>query len=112
MTEELNMTNRTDDRATQGAGDKYRRAFLLTLVALILVIGGASWMWWRSPFNPMHRVQQAATTGTDLSRTPAQIAATIFHGLGVPLDLELKDAQGRPIPVVDGGNEPIKELFA
>jgi len=75
MTEELNMTNRTDDTATQSAGDKYRRAFLLTLVALILVIGGASWMWWRSPFNPMHRVQQAATTGTDLSRTPAQIAA-------------------------------------
>jgi hypothetical protein len=48
----------------------------------------------------------------DRPTTPAQIAATIFHGLGVPLDLELKDAQGRPIPVVDGGNEPIKELFA
>jgi len=76
MTEELNMTNRTDDTATQSAGDKYRRAFLLTLVALILVFGGASWMWWRSPFNTMHRAQQTATiTENDLSRTPAQIAA-------------------------------------
>ena len=43
--------------------------------------------------------------------SPAEIAATIFHGLGIPLDLELKGAQGRPIPLVDRGTEPIKELF-
>lgn len=51
-------------------------------------------------------------TPKDRPTTPAQIAATIFHGLGIPLDLELEDAQGRPIPIVDRGNEPIKELFA
>ncbi|HEY3837609.1 MAG TPA: DUF1501 domain-containing protein, partial [Bryobacteraceae bacterium] len=44
--------------------------------------------------------------------SPGQIAATIYHGLGIPLDLELKGAQGRPIPLVDRGTEPIKELFA
>jgi RND family efflux transporter MFP subunit len=76
MTEEMNMTKRTADTTSENAGDKYRRAFLLTLVALILVIAGASWMWWNSPFNPMHRVQQTATmTGSDPSQTPAQTAA-------------------------------------
>ena len=48
----------------------------------------------------------------DRPTSPAQIAATIYHGLGIPLDLELKGAQGRPIPLVDRGNDPIKELFA
>ena len=76
MTEEMNMTKRTADTTSENAGDKYRPAFLLTLVALILVIAGASWMWWNSPFNPMHRVQQTATmTGSDPSQTPAQTAA-------------------------------------
>jgi uncharacterized protein (DUF1501 family) len=44
--------------------------------------------------------------------SPGEVAATVFHGLGIPLDLELKGAQGRPIPLVDRGTEPIKELFA
>jgi hypothetical protein len=44
--------------------------------------------------------------------SPAGIAATIYHGLGIPLDLELKDSQGRQIPLVDRGAEPIKELFS
>ena len=76
MTEEMNITKRTADTTSENAGDKYRPAFLLTLVALILVIAGASWMWWNSPFNPMHRVQQTATmTGSDPSQTPSQTAA-------------------------------------
>ena len=47
----------------------------------------------------------------DRPTSPGQIAATIYHGLGIPLDLELKGAQGRPIPLVDRGTDPIKELF-
>src|SRR5882757_4687503 len=43
--------------------------------------------------------------------TPAQIAATIYRGLGIDLGLELPGAQGRPIPLVDRGTEPIRELF-
>jgi len=43
--------------------------------------------------------------------TPGQIAATIYKTLGVPLELELPGAQSRPIPLVDRGVEPIKELF-
>ena len=48
----------------------------------------------------------------DRPTTPAQIAATVYHGLGIDLRLELPGAQGRPIPLVDRGVEPIKELFA
>jgi hypothetical protein len=50
-------------------------------------------------------------TPKDRPTTPAQIAATIYNGLGVPLELELPGAQSRPIPLVDRGIEPIKELF-
>ncbi len=44
--------------------------------------------------------------------TPAQVAATVFRGLGIDLQIELPGAQGRPIPVVDRGTESIRELFA
>ncbi len=41
---------------------------------------------------------------------PADLAATIYRHMGVPLDTEYVDTTGRPIPVVYGGN-PIEELF-
>ncbi|MGH9722147.1 MAG: DUF1501 domain-containing protein [Bryobacteraceae bacterium] len=43
--------------------------------------------------------------------TPAEIAATVYHALGIPLDLEMPGAQGRPIRLVDHSAEPIRELF-
>lgn len=42
---------------------------------------------------------------------PAEIAATVFHGLGIRLDTELPGPQGRPLRIVDHGVEPIGELF-
>jgi Protein of unknown function (DUF1501) len=47
----------------------------------------------------------------DRPTTPAEVAATIYKGLGIPLSLELPGAQGRPIPLVDRGVEPIEELI-
>jgi hypothetical protein len=44
--------------------------------------------------------------------TPAQVAATVYHGLGLPANFELPGAQGRPIPLVESGVEPIHELFS
>jgi hypothetical protein len=44
--------------------------------------------------------------------SPAEIAATVYHGLGIPLELELPGAQGRPIPLVERGTQPIRELFS
>jgi hypothetical protein len=47
----------------------------------------------------------------DRPTTPAEVAATIYKGLGIPLSLELPGSQGRPIPLVDRGVEPISELI-
>lgn len=43
--------------------------------------------------------------------TTAEIAATVYEGLGVSLDTELPGPQNRPIRLVDHGVEPIRELF-
>jgi hypothetical protein len=43
--------------------------------------------------------------------SPPEIAATVYKGLGIPLDTELPGPQNRPIRVVDHGIEPIAELF-
>lgn len=43
--------------------------------------------------------------------TPAEVAATVYHALGIGLDLELEGPQSRPIRIVDHGVEPIRELF-
>ena len=43
--------------------------------------------------------------------TTAEIAATVYQGLGIPLETELPGPQGRPIRIVDHGVEPIGELF-
>ena len=48
----------------------------------------------------------------DRPTTPAELAATIYKGLGVDLHTELPGVQGRPIPLVDRGVEPISELFS
>ena len=48
----------------------------------------------------------------DTPVTPAMVAATVYKGLGIDLETELPGAQGRPIPLVDRGVEPIKQLWA
>ena len=46
----------------------------------------------------------------DAPTTPEDLAATIYHSLGVDPDLQLPDAEGRPIPIVHGGR-PLRQLF-
>jgi hypothetical protein len=55
---------------------------------------------------------EIAAAPRDLPVTPAQVAATVYKGLGIDLAVELPGAQGRPIPLVDRGVEPVRELFA
>jgi hypothetical protein len=55
---------------------------------------------------------EIAAAPRDVPVTPAQIAATVYKGLGIDLAVELPGAQGRPIPLVDRGVEPVRELFA
>jgi hypothetical protein len=47
----------------------------------------------------------------DRPTSPAQVAATIYHALGIDLETELPGPQNRPIPVVDTGTDYIRELF-
>ena len=42
--------------------------------------------------------------------TPGDLAATIYHHMGVPLDAFYTDDRGRPMRVVDSG-QPIRELI-
>ncbi|MFN8707088.1 MAG: DUF1501 domain-containing protein, partial [Planctomyces sp.] len=42
--------------------------------------------------------------------TPNDFLATLYHGMGVPLDTQFRDFSGRPIPIVPDGI-PIRELF-
>ena len=42
---------------------------------------------------------------------PADIAATIFHSLGLNLETKLPGPAGRPFPLVDFGHREIQELF-
>jgi Protein of unknown function (DUF1501) len=43
--------------------------------------------------------------------TPADVAATIYKGLGLDPHRELPGPQNRPLPLVDYSVQPIKELF-
>jgi hypothetical protein len=42
--------------------------------------------------------------------TPQDLAATLFHVLGLPLDQHFTDPSGRPVAAIDGG-KPIAELL-
>ncbi|MCX7410587.1 MAG: DUF1501 domain-containing protein [Planctomycetota bacterium] len=42
--------------------------------------------------------------------SPQDLAATIYHALGIDHEMRLPDAQGRPVGIMDDGT-PIKELF-
>ncbi|VTT97627.1 hypothetical protein : Uncharacterized protein OS=Singulisphaera acidiphila (strain ATCC BAA-1392 / DSM 18658 / VKM B-2454 / MOB10) GN=Sinac_2425 PE=4 SV=1: DUF1501 [Gemmataceae bacterium] len=41
--------------------------------------------------------------------TPQDLHATIYHCLGIPRDTEIRDAQGRPLPICRG--EPVKAIL-
>lgn len=43
--------------------------------------------------------------------TTGEIAATVYRALGINPEMELPGPQGRPIPLVDRGIQPIRELF-
>ncbi|MBX3415664.1 MAG: DUF1501 domain-containing protein [Pirellulales bacterium] len=42
--------------------------------------------------------------------SPEDLAATIYHALGIPHELRLLDASDRPHPIVDGGT-PVTSIF-
>lgn len=62
----------------------------------------------------LQRELRSPTGGAIATRpvTPADIAATIYHHMGIPLDTTYVDNRGRPIHIMDGPGEPIRELIA
>lgn len=52
----------------------------------------------------------SAAYAAELPVSPDDLAATVFHGLGIPLDQEIRDSQGRPLSLCTG--KPIVGLFA
>ncbi len=48
----------------------------------------------------------------DRPTSPAEVAATIYHSLGIDLEAELPGPLGKPVPVVERGVQPIRELFS
>lgn len=42
--------------------------------------------------------------------SPEDLAATIYDALGIDFELRLPDAQGRPVPIVEGGH-PVRQLW-
>jgi hypothetical protein len=51
----------------------------------------------------------SAAYAAELPVSPDDLAATVFNRLGIPLDQELTDAQGRPLPLCRG--KPVQGLF-
>ena len=51
----------------------------------------------------------AAAYAADLPVSPDDLAATVFDRLGIPLDSEMHDPQGRPLALCAG--KPVKGLF-
>ena len=80
MTENGAMQDRHEETPSENvAVEKYRRAFLVALTALIAVAGIAVWLWWRSPFNPMAHGTQSnapASIGSEASQPATEPAAS------------------------------------
>ncbi len=51
-----------------------------------------------------------AAYAVTLPHSPQDLAATIYHALGIDHELRLPDTQGRPVGLMDDGR-PIRELF-
>lgn len=56
------------------------------------------------------RSDKDAAYPADKPVSPENLAATIFHALGIPHDTRILDGLGRPVPLVEQG-QPILELF-
>jgi len=63
--------------------------------------------------NPYWRNQASDKTGayaTGTPTSPEDLAATIYHALGIDPESQLKMLDGRPVLIVDGGR-PLHQLF-
>ena len=57
------------------------------------------------------RSDKHAAYPADNPVSPEDLADTIFHALGIDPDTRIRDAQDRPVPLVEGGT-PLGRLFS
>jgi RND family efflux transporter MFP subunit len=100
MTENSTMAHKHEETASQDlAVEKYRRAFVVALIAFIVVAGFAAWLWWRSSFNPMTRGSQAAvaaSVGSETSQSTAESTASAANTTAPQSDTPLAPIQLSP----------------
>ena len=100
MTDNSAMAHKPEETGSQGHGtEKYRRAFLLTLIAFIAVAGVAGWLWWRSPFNPITRNKQptaAASTESETAQPTTEPTASADGSAATQADTPLVPIQLSP----------------
>jgi RND family efflux transporter MFP subunit len=94
------MAHKHEETASQDlAVEKYRRAFLVALIAFIVVAGIAAWLWWRSPLNPMaHGSQSTVTTsvGSETSQSTTEPTASAADATAPQSDTPLAPIQLSP----------------
>jgi RND family efflux transporter MFP subunit len=94
------MAHKHEETASKDlAVEKYRRAFVVALIAFIAVAGFAAWLWWRSSFNPIARGSQptvAASGGSETSQSTADTTASAAGSTAPQLDSPLAPIQLSP----------------
>ena len=81
MTNENGVPNVHDGITDQTTAAKYRRAFLLTLFALVVVAGIAAWLWWHSPVNSIRGGAQQVTVPSAATDAPqSAMQGTVSSG--------------------------------
>lgn len=92
---------RTPKLGTQGSTDG--RDHWPVVMSMVMAGGG---------FRHGQVIGASTRDGGDIAErpvTPGDIAATIYHHMGVPLDATFPDHQGRPLYIVENG-APIREM--
>ena len=97
---EMGRTPKFENRGSQDGRDHWSYCFPM-LLAGAGVQGGL-----------IHGVSDKHSAyPAELPVTPADLAATVYHSLGIPPDTRIPDAQDRPTPLVEKGR-PLTRLFS
>jgi uncharacterized protein (DUF1501 family) len=90
---------------TPQANPQWGRNHWSTLFSAVLAGGGVAG-------GTLHgRSDNDAAYPRDHATRPEDLAATLFHTLGIPPETRIHDTQGRPVPLVEEGT-PLRDLFA
>ena len=97
---EMGRTPKFENRGSQDGRDHWSYCFPM-LLAGAGVQGGL-----------IHGVSDKHSAyPAELPVTPGDLAATVYHSLGIPPDTRIPDAQDRPTPLVEKGR-PLTRLFS